>query len=204
MSYIKLFFNSSTIHFTDEQTNLDNKNSGFLLNYKDTTSQELKRFLLNNKNSNIIIYSKNFNDDFDKFTSHFTLINAAGGIVTNREKELLVIYRLNKYDLPKGKCEAGETIQETAIREVEEECGVKNLSITSESKQTYHFYILNNQLVLKCTYWFNMKTDKQLLTPQTEEDITWAKWIPIAQKNEIIEKTYPSIAELLNAVDLNY
>lgn len=198
MSSIKLFFNSSTIYFTDEKPNLDNKNSSFYLNYNDTSCQELKSFLLENKYSNIVVYSGNLNDDFNKFKSGFRLINAAGGIITNNEKELLVIFRRNKYDLPKGKCEIGETKEETAIREIKEECGIKNLSITSKSKHTYHFYILNNELVLKCTHWFYIKTNKQPLIPQKEEDIIWAKWIPISQKNEIIKKTYPSIANLLN------
>ena len=76
-----------------------------------------------------------------------------------------MIFRNSKWDLPKGKLEVGENIQECAIREVEEECGISNLEIVSELSSTYHTYEMNGKAILKRTYWFKMNTnyDNKLL-----------------------------------------
>ena len=97
-----------------------------------------------------------------------------------------MIFRNSKWDLPKGKLEAGENIQECAIREVEEECGVRNLQIVNQLQSTYHTYQLNGKATLKCTYWFKMITNfNDELVPQIKEGITKVAWVDI---NDISEK----------------
>ena len=136
---------------------------------------------------------------FKIFTNYFKFIVAAGGKVFNKKNELLVIYRLNKWDLPKGKLEKGEDISNCAIREVEEECNVDGLKITKELDSTYHCYFHKKRWVLKKTYWFEMKTEYEgKLTPQTEEGIESVKWLAKSDWNIIFNNTYNSIKEVIS------
>jgi 8-oxo-dGTP pyrophosphatase MutT (NUDIX family) len=140
--------------------------------------------------------------DLDKlkkeFFKHFTLIEAAGGIVQNNKKEILFIYRLDKWDLPKGKMEKHEKPGECAIREVEEETGVTQLTIKKKLGETYHTYDAYGKHFLKTTYWYHMTcAGEQKLVPQTEEDITAIKWIDKKNIKEPLANTYPSIKDIL-------
>jgi len=86
----------------------------------------------------------------------FKIIKAGGGVVQNSNKEILFIYRMKKWDLPKGKLDKGETIKECAKREVEEETKVK-VECGSKIISTWHTYTRNKKFILKKTTWFNMK-----------------------------------------------
>jgi 8-oxo-dGTP pyrophosphatase MutT (NUDIX family) len=111
-----------------------------------------------------------------------------------------MIFRNGKWDLPKGKLEVAENIQECAIREVEEECGISGLSISKPLQDTYHTYAINEQKILKRTYWFEMKTNfKGGLLPQTEEGITKVCWVNKEDIAEKLENSYGNIIELLQA-----
>jgi 8-oxo-dGTP pyrophosphatase MutT (NUDIX family) len=108
-----------------------------------------------------------------------------------------MIFRNDKWDLPKGKLEVGENIEECAIREVEEECGVEELSIVKKLKSTYHTYKLNGKAILKRTYWFKMNSNYKLkLTPQFEEGITKVEWVSISEVPSKLENSYGNIKEL--------
>jgi 8-oxo-dGTP pyrophosphatase MutT (NUDIX family) len=136
-------------------------------------------------------------DNWKEFCSNYTLIEAAGGLVYNHDNHLLMIFRNDKWDLPKGKLEAGETIEECAIREVEEECGMEELSIFNKLKSTYHTYKLNGKAILKCTYWFEMHSNyKSKLTPQLEEGITKLEWVSLSEVLSKLENSYGNIKEL--------
>jgi ADP-ribose pyrophosphatase YjhB (NUDIX family) len=124
-------------------------------------------------------------------------IPAAGGVVFNENDELLMIHRLGRWDLPKGKCEEGETIAESAVREVREECGIKKLSITRELPSTYHYYLLKEKLILKRTYWYEMRSNDTHLTPQTEEDISLVGWISSKEIDQKIAQSYAAIKWLM-------
>lgn len=105
---------------------------------------------------------------------------AAGGVVVCGENGLVLLIKRNGvWDLPKGKLESGETIPECAVREVEEETGLKGLSITTSLCKTYHEYNQKGKIVGKTTYWYLMEGEeifRQSLSPQTEEGITNLKW----------------------------
>ena len=136
------------------------------------------------------------------FFKNFTLIEAAGGIVQNDKKEILFIYRLGKWDLPKGKVEKGEDIATTAIREVEEETGVTNLTLKNKVGETYHTYNAFGKHFIKTTHWFYITCpSKQTTKPQTEEDITEIKWVKMKDIKEPLENTYPSIKDILEVWD---
>ena len=132
------------------------------------------------------------------FFKNFTSIEAAGGIVKNDKKELLFIYRLDKWDLPKGKVEIGEDLQTCAVREVEEETGAKNLTVQHKIGETYHTYNAFGKHFLKTTHWFYLTcAAEQKLVPQTEENIDVIKWVKIKKIEEPLINTYPSIKDIL-------
>jgi 8-oxo-dGTP pyrophosphatase MutT (NUDIX family) len=131
------------------------------------------------------------------------LIEAAGGMVENSKGGYLFIYRNNKWDLPKGKLEKGETKREGAIREVEEECGIMISGIGRRICKTYHTYTIKGEVVLKRTYWYLMSykgTGK--LKPQKEEGITDVRWFRKGHIDAIIKNTFPSIMDVLAKMDL--
>ena len=109
---------------------------------------------------------------WDDFCARFQLIEAAGGVVTNSKKQVLWIRRNDKWDLPKGKVEVGEQIQEAAVREVKEECGLTSIRLGVLLGVTYHIYSCKDVYVLKKSYWFSMSCPAQQdLIPQLEEGI---------------------------------
>jgi len=143
-----------------------------------------------------------WNDDLEKlkkaFFKNFTLIEAAGGIVQNEKKEVLFIYRLDKWDLPKGKMEKGEDAETCAVREVEEETGVTKLKLKKRVGKTYHTYNAYGKHFLKTTHWFYMTcSSRQVFIPQTEENITEIKWVNTKDIKEPIKNTYASIKDIL-------
>mgnify|MGYP006125199081 FL=1 len=165
---------------------------------KNSPIEEIIKTLKNNKNTGAEVIVDDIEAYFIKFKKFFKFIIAAGGTVFNEKNELLVIYRLKKWDLPKGKLEKGEDIPTCAVREVEEECNVNDLNIIKELESTYHCYYHKNKWSLKRTYWFEMKTNfKGKLIPQTEEDIEKVEWLPKSDWGIIKENTYNSIKEVL-------
>lgn len=127
----------------------------------------------------------------------FSDIEAAGGLVLNGNDEVLMISRLGKWDLPKGKVERNEKVSEAALREVEEECGIQDLVLDEKICKTYHVYPMNGKRMLKTTHWYLMRHDgKQPLTPQTEEDIIDARWVAISTLDSYLCNTYQTIADV--------
>jgi len=143
------------------------------------------------------------NDDLEalrkSFFKHFTTIEAAGGIVQNDKKELLFIYRLEKWDLPKGKVEENEEIEIAAAREIEEETGLKDMVLKKKIGETYHTYNAYGKHYLKTTHWFYFTSDShQKLQPQLEENITLIKWIKTKDIKTPMENTYASIKDIMH------
>ncbi|MBR1927057.1 MAG: NUDIX domain-containing protein [Bacteroidales bacterium] len=131
------------------------------------------------------------------FLSCFKEVNAAGGLVSNRRGDVLLIRRNGLWDLPKGHQEEGEDIKVTALREVMEETGVNNLELGSLICVTDHCYRRNDIWHLKHTWWYDMLyTDPVDLTPQREEDITKAAWVARSSLSPYLKDTYPSIMEV--------
>jgi len=132
---------------------------------------------------------------FNDFKSYFDkYIEAAGGLVRNKDNKLLVIHRFGIQDLPKGKTEKNENPETTALREVEEECGIHNLKITGKAKPSFHIYIHKNKKILKKTHWFYMKyEDNEILKPQFEEDIKKVEWCNEKKLSEFQKLTYENL-----------
>lgn len=136
----------------------------------------------------------------DAFWKKFTIIQAAGGFVQNSIDEVLMIFRRGKWDMPKGKLDEGESLEECAVREVEEETGLRNIQLGSHLITTYHTYHEGTKKVLKESYWYKMKIAKeQPLIPQTEEDIHEIKWVNIEDISPYMNNSYASIVDVLKA-----
>mgnify|MGYP001160932379 FL=1 len=123
----------------------------------------------------------------------FNIIKAGGGVVNNNKNQILFIYRLKRWDLPKGKLDKGETIRECAEREVEEETKVKVRSgrkITS----TWHTYTRNKKFILKKTTWYKMKSlDSSKMKPQKKENIERVEWMRKSVIKEILLNSYKTL-----------
>lgn len=151
----------------------------------------------------LVIPVDNPGDSFTQLCNSFHVITAAGGVVTNSQGDLLMIYRYGKWDLPKGKQEDGESLKETALREVAEETGTEPLQLLNDTcDKTYHCYNYLGDNVLKMTAWYRM-TGCSSLTPQAEEGIEKVEWVPRNKLEERLDQCYASVAQLIRRVLLN-
>lgn len=134
------------------------------------------------------------------FREGHRLVEAAGGAVTDAEGRLLAIHRLGRWDLPKGKVEAGEELQAAAVREVQEECGLHRLQVLRPLCETWHTYARAGERHLKRTHWYLMRGDSsEPLAAQTEEAIDAVQWLGPDELERMRRDTYPSLLPVLNA-----
>jgi len=139
-----------------------------------------------------IIRPHNYQEAKADFMSLFKVINAAGGVVQKEDKELL-IYRLGKWDFPKGKLEKGESFKVAAVREVEEETGVK-VFLERKICTTWHTYTFRKKRILKCTKWYAMDCiNDHKMTPQKNENIDKVEWFSRLEAHNVLKNTYNSI-----------
>lgn len=133
------------------------------------------------------------------FKEKITINKAGGGLVENEKGQVLFIYRNGKWDLPKGGIEKNETIEETSIREVEEETGCRDLKITKRLEKTFHVFKRNGEYRLKITYWFLMNTKYNgNLHGQIEEGIEKVVWVDKKDIPELLKNSYQNIKLLFN------
>lgn len=138
---------------------------------------------------------------FKYFKSKFTYVRTAGGLVFNSENKFLSIFRFGLWDLPKGRLKKKEKTKLGAIREVEEETGITAPVVVSKLPTTYHIYKMKGRWELKKCTWYLMRYDgSEELVPQEEEGITKCKWFKLEDKSKVLNKTYSSIKEVVNAV----
>ncbi len=195
----KVFYNEKAIILSEKPLTTTKKTLKFST---ESQFEEALAFLRNSSGSEVNVYYHNLEKLWEKFKSFYNYLEAAGGLVSNSHDEILFIYRLGKWDLPKGKVEPGETTEIAAVREVEEECGISNLEITHFLTKTYHIYF-QNDLKLKATYWYRMDYNgNEVLTPQAEEGIGIAEWKSKSEIPEILTNTYENIKIVLNNLDL--
>ena len=140
------------------------------------------------------IYHKN-EEKLEQFLrKKISVVEAGGGLVFNKKKEVLFIRRNSKWDLPKGKKEKGETHEEAAVRETIEETGVQNLEVRRFITKTYHIFKRNDKFKLKITYWYEMYSDYSgPLIPETNEGIKKAKWKNFEQSQKALQDSYENI-----------
>ncbi|HYI78436.1 MAG TPA: NUDIX domain-containing protein [Chryseolinea sp.] len=122
----------------------------------------------------------------------FKVVKAAGGLVRKKEK-FLMIYRMKKWDLPKGKIEKGEKNRKAAAREVEEECNV-TVKVDRKICTTWHTYTMNKRAMIKKTRWYIMDVvDDTKMRPALAEDIEETRWMNGKEVYHALEHSYKSI-----------
>ena len=125
--------------------------------------------------------------------SKFKIVKAAGGLVRKKEK-FLMIYRMKKWDLPKGKRDKNETFRQTAVREVGEECSI-SVRMGKKICTTWHTYTMNKRAMLKKTKWYLMDcVDDAKMKPALEEDIEELRWMTRKEVYHALEHSYKSIS----------
>jgi ADP-ribose pyrophosphatase YjhB (NUDIX family) len=203
----KIFFDDRILLI--QGANMPLPNADLVLNLEGTESSMilsriLDAFRENTKTSFLCLRSANLENTWVSFASLFNEIEAAGGLVSNAAGELLMIFRNGKWDLPKGKLDAGESPESASLREVEEECGLNELVLDKLVATVYHTYQQKEKHYLKKTYWYKMTTShKGSLTPQLEEGITEVKWMARRDMIVAMENTWASIRDLLKSTYLN-
>lgn len=200
---VKVYFGEKPVYLCDEM----NKELNELLHHPDVifidelSSHAIHALLHEIRKDDFhagIIWNKDLEKLKKAFFKHFTVIEAAGGIVQNSDKDILFILRRGKWDLPKGKMEKKETPEICAEREIEEETGVKKLKLKKKITDTYHTYDEFGKHILKISHWFYFTcSGKQQLQPQTEEDITDIQWVSTKDIKKPVANTYETIKDVL-------
>jgi 8-oxo-dGTP pyrophosphatase MutT (NUDIX family) len=202
--YIKVYFGDKPVYLCDALDDklkeiLQHPDAVFIDEISPPAIKSLLHEIVKEQFHAGVLLDKDVNHLLNLFKKNFTVIEAAGGIVQNEHKEVLFINRLGKWDLPKGKVENHEDYGICALREVEEETGVKDLTLKKRIGETYHTYTAFGKHFFKTTYWFYMTCNNQYhLVPQAEEDIAEVKWIATKEIKFPVSNTYPAIKDILS------
>jgi len=152
----------------------------------------------NKHHEGIIIQADNVTQLWKDFKSLYFYIKAGGGLVLNPVGKVLLIFRRGVWDLPKGKQDPGETLAETALREVREETGLSDLKIIEKLDNGYHCYLMSKQRTLKRTRWYLMQTQKpDQIVLQKEEGIQDAAWFDAKELPRLNMPMYNNIRDVL-------
>ncbi len=145
----------------------------------------------------IFVYHSDVKQLIEDFESLYKILKAGGGVVENEKGEILTMFRMGSWDLPKGKIDKGETKKAAAIREVQEETGLNEVNLGDFLLETNHTYKnRKGKRVIKRTYWYKMTTSESDIRPEIEEDIELVEWM---QPNDFLKKKpmYKNIIEVV-------
>lgn len=201
----KIYFNNKPLFLVSAIT----KEIEELLHHEETVfidefnSHTVKAMIhemeLSKINAGVFLH-ENVEEVLKTFRRKLLCIEAAGGFIRTGSNEILLIFRRGKWDLPKGKLDKNEKLEDCAIREVKEETGIQNIEIEQPLCITHHTYHQDGKHIIKESHWFLMKAQKQNdLLPQLEEDIEKCEWVPVDKIAPYMENTHASILDVVNA-----
>jgi len=196
----KVFYNDRVVYLEEEAPESVARPGMLAIAYEDQAELQvlLDDFNENEQVEELHLSHPDLQELREAFTACFKYINAGGGVVLNDQGEFLAIKRNGVWDLPKGKMEKGEDFKTTALREVEEECGLGGLEIKDFLLSTFHTYPHKDKMVLKETRWFEMhwqgKGDPVL---EEDEGITNFRWVKPGETGFIRKNSYASILDVL-------
>lgn len=201
MNTFKVHFENRFITISPEPDRLQKYALFYKFNVKEELYKQISSFESDPNIPSLNIYGLDIKHLWKHFRSYFSEIEAAGGLVKHTSGCFLFIERKGKWDLPKGHIDHGETPEVCALREVEEECGIKNHKIVKPLNPSYHTYRYEGVSYLKKTHWFLMSYDKDKITePQTEEGITKVEWLMPESICLIKCNAWQSLSEVINSL----
>ena len=209
MHRYKIYFNDKPFIITSalqaDEEHLSSTHGTIMLNHYDRASLLQATYSLENTPARaVIILTDKPAETFELFRSFFTPVQTGGGLIENEKGQFLFIFRRKKWDLPKGKLDAGETIEQCALREVREETGLSQVTIGGFLLHTWHSYSERGRRILKQGSWYHMQASStEKLVPQTEEDIEEITWLPKAEWAFVLQNTFQSIRDVLQTHSQN-
>lgn len=190
----KVFVNNSVIILSTASRFSEGYTS---IKITDADLKSIVEQLVSNPELKFHLYHKNEVKLFTHFLKKIPVVIAGGGKVYNEKREILFIHRNGKWDLPKGKTEKKESVEQSALREVEEETGIQNLEVTRFLQRTFHVFKRDGEYRLKLTYWYEMYSEyKGEFTPQKDEGIKKVKWKSFKKSKKALKNTYGAIEQL--------
>ncbi|MEO9209756.1 MAG: NUDIX hydrolase [Ginsengibacter sp.] len=203
MSPIKIYFENKCVFLCDSLTsNMQELKENPSTLFSEDISQNGLNILLQkikeNSYTQAILLHENLEKLKSAFFGQYKITQAGGGLVKNKKGDILLIFRRGKWDLPKGKLEEGETMEECAVREVQEETGLHQIELGKKLQITFHTYLDRKKAIIKESHWYAMKAlGDEKLVPQAEEQITEIKWVPKEELKDYESNTFGAIIEVL-------
>jgi len=203
--YLKIYFNDKPLFLCDRMTDeikgyAQHDDAVLIDEFSHPAVNSMIHEMRRSKVHAGIFVHENFEELKKAFWKKFVLVKAAGGLVRGDGGRILMMLRRGKWDLPKGHLDAGETLEQCAVREVGEETGLHDVRIDGALIITYHTYDENGKHILKETHWYRMtESSPEPLVPQHEEQITELRWVEVAELRAFLKNTFPSIIDVLRA-----
>lgn len=197
-----IYFNSKPLYLVSQvspeiEPYLHQKSTLFIDEFSE---QAIKTMIYEMEQPNIyhgVFIYKDVAQLLSAFKQQFRVVLAGGGFIYNKKEEALLIFRKGKWDMPKGKLDEGEVLQQCAVREVKEETGLSNVQLVKPLCITYHTY-REEDAILKESHWYLMTAAKETLTPQTEEHIERCDWVPFHLLNNYFHNMHASVKDVVN------
>lgn len=194
----KVFFNHNTVYFVKSYFVVPRGCTAISNPTKEQLHNLVNTYIESNTQDQIYILCSDVKASWKLFTSIFKKKKAAGGLVVNENRQWLLIKRKGLWDLPKGHIEKGEKTRQAALREVEEECGISQITIDYKINKTYHTYKLKQNLILKPTTWYLMEyKGNETPKPQTKEGISKVSWVDAEDLKRYCKNAFPSIKSVI-------
>lgn len=200
----KIYFGDAPLYLTDEldaemQEIMHHDDGVYMDELSNPAIKSMIHEMKNPQHHAGVFFHAHLDELKKLFWKQFTVIKAAGGLVRNDQGELLMIFRRGKWDLPKGKLDDGETLESCAVREVEEETGIRNTTLDQPFTTTFHVYDEYGKHILKESYWYTMTSPgNQVPIAQAEEQITAIEWATQGRVSELLNNTYPMVRDLVH------
>lgn len=203
----KIYFNNSCLCFSSSKAESPiNQSISDKQHFKEEELEALislwmseAKPVMSGKARETLLHESTFEQVLDYLKKKFYYIEAAGGLI-KKENQYLFIFRLGKWDLPKGKLDKEEGPEHAAIRECEEECAIGELKIESQLSSTFHMYKYKDSFAIKQSFWYYMSsTWNQPLIPQIEENIERVEWMKRERiMNDVFANSYYTIKDVVN------
>jgi 8-oxo-dGTP pyrophosphatase MutT (NUDIX family) len=195
-----IYLGDQPLIITQSATNIQKEGLEVWVNPDFTKVQNALDQLEAGQRKGLLIEMDHPQELFQSICSRYEVAVAGGGIITNPDGALLLMFRRGKWDLPKGKQDPGERIEDCALREVREETGLSQVRLGDKILETFHYYEWKGQKMLKHSVWFRMYfTGTEQTIPQIEEDIMDIQWIAPEHIQKYMPYSYPNIEAVIRA-----